>query len=116
MCCVDVVRSCRLLQKLTLDFWGFDDDYGVHLITPLNVHAVLMSLVHLELREVREENVAYIRQFLGHFDIPNLDSLTIHPYPSNAIIPGADLYGSLVRSRFSHIFNGSRLLTPLTGG
>ena len=93
--CQDVVRSCRLLQRLKLEF---GPDY-VDMATDPNVRATLTLVVHLELWQVGERNVAAICRFLAHFDMPNLSSLSINPR-DRKVEAHADLYESLVRGLF----------------
>ena len=67
--------------------------------TDPNMQATLMSVVHLELWQVGERNMAVICQFLAHFDMLNLSSLSINPCDWK-IEAHADLYKSLVRGLF----------------
>jgi hypothetical protein len=99
LCCQDVIRSCRLLQRLKLKF-GSDYVY-VDMATDPNMRATLTSVVHLELWRVGERNVAAICQLLAHFDMPNLGSLSINPH-DRKVEAHADLYESLVRGSISH--------------
>jgi hypothetical protein len=103
--CQDVVRSCRLLQRLKLEF---GPDY-VDIATDPNKRATLTSVVHLELWRVGERNVAAICQFLAHFDMPNLSSLSINPCDEKIEVH-ADLYESLVRGLFPIYLIVSRCL------
>jgi hypothetical protein len=92
--CQDVVRSCRLLKRLTLGF----GPGCVDMTTDPNMRATLTSVVHLGLRQVRGGNVAAINQFLAHFDMPNLNSLSIVDLTD--LETNGDLYESLVGGLF----------------
>jgi hypothetical protein len=95
-CSQVVVRSCRLLRRLTL---GFEFDY-VDVTTDPNIRTTLTSLVDLRLKQVGEKSVAAINQFLAHFDMPNLNSLNIDNLSNLSVEMHGDLYESLVRSLF----------------
>ena len=99
--CQDIVRSCRLLQRLMLGFGDFGPNVDmVDMTTEPNMQTTLTSVVHLELRHVRGGNVATINQFLAHFDMPNLNSLRLVSLPDLNLEMHGDLYESLVRSVF----------------
>ena len=105
LCCQDVIRSCRSLQRLKLEF---GPDY-VDMATDPNMRDTLTSVVHLALWQVGESNVAAICQFLAHFDMPNLSSLSINPC-NQKIEAHVDLYKSLVRGLFPIYLVVSRCL------
>ena len=69
-----IVRSCHLIQKLTIDFRRCRVD---HVIAVPATKAILPSLTYLELREIWATTAGVVSQFLGCCDVPNLESLAI---------------------------------------
>lgn len=91
-CLVDALRSCPLLQRLTLDFWHCTG--GLIDIVP-SEQSSLPSLVHLEFTGIWEGHAEPIKAFSRCFAIPNLNSITVSAYDP---LGSTDLFRMLVRS------------------
>jgi hypothetical protein len=81
----DVVSSCPLIQKLKLDFAYYSEGHFGFTDTR-TTQAMLSSLVHLELHNIRTNFVKDIGQILRRFNIPNLNSITV-----GTVYPDEDL-------------------------
>jgi len=73
---VDVLSNCPLIQRLELDLAYYSG--GIVDLTR-TTQTTLSSLIHLDLHNIRTENMAFIGKILRCFNTPNLNSITVVP-------------------------------------
>ena len=73
---LDAVKGCRLIQRLVINSSGYCGEDPITFPAATG-KAVLSSLTHLEIEGIGTNLALAISQFLGHCDIPKLESLTV---------------------------------------